>query len=483
MKRIALIVIAVLILSISALLAAPFFIPKKTYLGYITKAVEQSAPVHLELEDASLTLFPHPSIRLKNVALQILKDGVPSPFFELASLKATSDWWPLLSKRFVLNLSAEKGAVHLAEEAEGRWNYQRLVKPDQKKEPSTALQGWAFQTHGIDLRESRLLMRDRDGKESDITVKRFLLNRLEYENKEKPKIHAAGSITDAEIKAKDRTVSAIKARFDYQDNRFQLKDFSARILDGTADGDVTLVLSEKPTYTFDLNLKDIALDQASNGLVSGRGSASIKGKGEGFEQEQWNRTLDATGRLSASGVRSEKIDAFKALFRHPVWSALKAIPGVINQEAIDKIENLDTQLDKIETSFTIEKGVLRLDNLRAPLPDSFLALSGGIGLDKHVDFSGDLSLQKPLVDSLLQNDRLKSYVVDQNQALVIPLKISGEASHPAVTLDVTILQTAVQKFASDRAQEEIKKAVKPIEDQIRKQIPEKIPIKIPKLPF
>lgn len=108
-KKISLVVLALIVL----LLVVPFFIPKQTYINFVTGLAKDQYQIDLKLSDASLTLFPFFKIKLNGVSAQV--NGKADPLMKVSEMSVRLNYAPLLLHKAVLGIELIDGEVHYVE--------------------------------------------------------------------------------------------------------------------------------------------------------------------------------------------------------------------------------------------------------------------------------------------------------------------------------------------------------------------------------
>lgn len=117
-----LLIVAVLILLISALFAPSFFIAK--YQDRIIAEVQKATGRAVHIGDISAHILPNPSLELKNVKIPSVENSQFENFIEADSLRVNLELWPLLSRTVEIRSLDLNGAKIFAEQfADGNNNW------------------------------------------------------------------------------------------------------------------------------------------------------------------------------------------------------------------------------------------------------------------------------------------------------------------------------------------------------------------------
>jgi hypothetical protein len=113
---------------------------------------------------------------------------------------------------------------------------------------------------------------------------------------------------------------------------------------------------------------------------------------------------------------------------------LKKIPGTLDDSALQSLKGLDSKLNDLASAFEIVDGAVQIPRVNLKFPRAVAALGGGIGLDKSLNFAGDVSLEKALVATFVKNP--KSWRPSRNPGRWwFPIKVTGTVTRPVVAPD------------------------------------------------
>lgn len=283
----------------------------------------------------------------------------------------------------------------------------------------------------------------------------------------------SGHLTAANVRLPDQEFQNLAASFVYRDPVLRVQNLKAGTMDGTVAGSAEIGMTpQNERYDFDLSLKDIAMDRVSSvgKLVQGRGDLAVRGRGKGFDEESFARSLNGDGNLSVRRVRIPALKIFETVSRSPAWEVLKRIPGSLDERALASLSGLDSKLNDLAAAFQIVGGVVHLPRIALRFPQASAVLNGGVGFDKSLNFSGDLSLDRALVARFVKNPKLLSALTSSGP-LVVPIRITGKATAPVVVPDLGVvrsrLEAAVRKGVEEKARSVVKDAIE------KKQLPPK----------
>jgi len=497
------------------LLVVPFFIPKKVYLDWAVSAVESRYPVKLKIDDAALALLPHVSVSLKNVTA-VSTEGGKEPLLKAGRLGVGIGWTDLLAKRPDLIIGLKDAiigenlhvdgdiATELRDGEAGKSSRLKLtsrnlslstpgtlaMNSEKVSFESTLIQSaskteikngtlrlgpQSFSVNGAQSKNGAL----------DLTLASDKLN-LDYLKKILPGLRGLPPVEDAGMKARyvtdgsphakptvsgalkakkvslpDQELKNLSTNFVYRDPSLKVSDLKAETLDGTLSGGAALSLApEDQHYDFDVAVKNAAMDQISSvgKLVQGRGDLSLKGRGQGFDRAQFVKTLRGDGNLNVRGIRIPALAMFQSIAASPVWDLLKKVPGTVDDSALQSLKGLDSKVNDLASAFQIVGGVVQVPRVNLQFPNAAASLGGGIGLDKTLNFSGTVSLERALVSTFIKNPQLLD-ALTKSGPLAVPIKISGNVTHPVVLPDIEAVRSKLQAALTQGVQEKAQEAV------------------------
>ncbi|GEM_PF-5815246 len=281
-----------------------------------------------------------------------------------------------------------------------------------------------------------------------------------------------GEISAQKIETADVILSKFSGRFVYQDSHLKIIDLAAETMDGSIAGNADLHLETPiPKYTFDVALKNISVEKIPSvkNLVKGKGDLVVQGRGEGFKTEEWTKNLDGSGSLSVRNIEIPSLNVFEQVESSPAWSVAEKIPGVVSSDGLHALNKLDSKVSDLTSAFRIVNGLIQVPKVSFKFPQALANLSGGIGLDKRLDFNGTLNLDKPLVESFIRNPQLSGALVQDHESLALPIQVLGTVSNPVVTLSHEVIRERIQSYLQSQAQQKAGQIL---------QKPEEVPSKI-----
>lgn len=533
MKKIALVTGIILAL----LLVAPFFVPKSFYLGWATTAVESRYDVKLKIEDAGLRLLPRVSVTLKGVTATKTDKG-SEPVLRASLLKVGIGWMELFSKKPSLIIGIRDGIFGDDVRVDG--DIDAEIRSPETDRPgrldldsgnlsvtvpgSLAMKGenvefvsdYAQNGSKTEIKNGTLTIGPQSfavsgtqskGGALDLSLASQKLN-LDYLKKiipglkglppvdgaglkahyvsdggAKSKPTVSGDVNARKVALPDQDLDDVSANFVYRDPSLKISNLKARTLDGSMTGGAALSLApDSQSYDFDIDVKNASLNRLSSvgKLIQGRGDLSLKGRGQGFDEKSFVKTLKGNGNLNVREIKVPALEIFQSIAASPAWSLLKKIPGTLDDSALQALQGLDSKVNDLASAFEIVDGAVQVKRVNLQFPRAAAALGGGIGLDKTLNLSGDVSLEKALVASFVKNPKLLE-ALTKSGPMVVPIKITGSVTHPSVLPDVDAIRSKLQAVlvqgVQEKAQETIQKALKDGQLPKKEDLPTKEQIK------
>jgi hypothetical protein len=269
-------------------------------------------------------------------------------------------------------------------------------------------------------------------------------------------------VTATKVSLPDQDLEDVSASFVYRDPSLKISNLRAKTLGGSMTGGAALSIAPNAqSYDFDIDVKNAALKEISSvgKLVQGRGDLSLKGRGKGFDRDLFVKTLRGNGNLNVREVRVPALNMFSSIASSPVWELLKKIPGTLDDSALQSLKGLDSKLNDLASAFEIVDGAVQIPRVNLKFPRAVAALGGGIGLDKSLNFAGDVSLERALVATFVKNPKVLD-ALTKSGPMVVPIKVTGNVSRPVVAPDAGAIRSKLQAALVAGVQEKAKETVK-----------------------
>lgn len=501
------------------LLVVPFLIPKKIYLGWATGAVESRYDVKLKIEDASLAFLPRVAVTLKNVVAAKAEKG-EAPLLKADRLRVAIGWTSLLAKQPSLIIGLKNAVAGEDTRIDG--DIETDLKPPAAGRPgrleldsgnlsvsvpgSLAMTGenvsfvsdyeesgskmeltngtlkvgpQAFSVSGSRSKSGAL---DLSLASSDLNLDYLkkiipglkglppvdgagLKARYASDGGSRSKPTVSGEVNAAKVSLPDQELEAVSGSFVYREPSLKISNLKAKTLGGSLSGGAALSMApQSESYDFDIDIKNAALKEVSSvgKLLQGRGDLSLKGNGRGFDKDLFVKTLRGNGNLNVREIRIPALEAFSSIASSPVWDLLRSIPGTLDDSGLEALKNLDSKVNDLASAFEIVDGAVQVKRVNLSFPRASASLGGGIGLDKSLNLSGDIALERALVATFVKNPKVLD-ALTKSGPLSVPIKITGGVSRPVVAPDMGVirskLQAALARGVEEKAKETVKKAL------------------------
>ena len=147
------------------------------------------------------------------------------------------------------------------------------------------------------------------------------------------------------------------------------------------------------------------------------------------------------------------------IFSSPAWDVVGAIPGALNQTALQGLRGLDSKVSTLASAFQMVEGRIQVPKLELKFPNALTHLTGSIGIDKSLDFSGTTDLDKDLVSSLVLLPKLRESLGDGKGIIAVPVRVSGTIAQPLVSVDTNFIKNRVQDFVKQEAQSKVNRMI------------------------
>ena len=260
-------------------------------------------------------------------------------------------------------------------------------------------------------------------------------------------------------------LSAIMAEIEVKEDNLSINEISAKLGDGNilAKGSV-LGYQNDQQYDVSLDVSNIDLgktiDQDAQdikllGLLST--SAEIKGKGFlsllSFQPEMGKQ------KLTLKDGKLENINILKI-----VLSKLNFVPDLIEkleqnlpEKYKEKLQQDDTPLTNVEFSSYIEGGKIYLDSMNVATDAFSLGGKGTLDFDLNADIHAQIAIAQDLSKAMVDSTEEFSYLMDENEEIVIPVMITGKA--PDKLVYFPDLGYIGKKVLRNKGKQELKKVL------------------------
>lgn len=209
----------------------------------------------------------------------------------------------------------------------------------------------------------------------------------------------------------------------------------ANAFTGSVGGDVRVTLAGgEPRYTFSVAAKDLEMNDFLSHLTPAKnllyGKLKLDGKfeGAGLTAEAAKEKLKADGAGFAVDGR---------MVPNPVLLEIASLLGIPEMQEI--------RFRTLKSTFRIDTGRVRVDDLELLAPDAKWNLAGSAGFDGTIDYSLSILLSKPLADRVVAKvGAIARYLVNEKGELPVDIVLGGTATRPKVSLDLSKASSRVK---------------------------------------
>ncbi len=208
----------------------------------------------------------------------------------------------------------------------------------------------------------------------------------------------------------------------------------------------------------DLKLQDlIALDK-SPVKVEGLAAGKINIKGSGFSPEALKSSLSGNADLSVVKAKLKNINVLRA-----VLDKISVIPGLsqkieagLPEKFKQKLTAKDTVLADIKLPVVIENGRVIVKDMSLGADEFLFKANGEAGLSGDYSLEGSFLIPQELSASMVAAVSQLQYLLNEENQIYIPLKVSGNAGEMKFRVD---LQYIAQKLVANQAKQQLFKAL------------------------
>ncbi len=228
----------------------------------------------------------------------------------------------------------------------------------------------------------------------------------------------------------------IRLQFQQSENKLSVDEFFAKLGRGQFAAKATVDdYSGKQNVTGQMNVDGVDLfevveqkDQPVKlaGLVFGKWSIQA----QGLEPAKFQQSLSGGGEVDVKNGRLSDMNILKL-----VLSKISIVPGLaekLEQSLPDrykeKLTEKDTVLNKVHLVMTASNGSVTVNPAEIDADSFLLSSMGNVGFDQSYSFNGSLSIPADLSASMISVVPDLQYLLDEQQRILIPVKIKGKGS-------------------------------------------------------
>lgn len=265
-------------------------------------------------------------------------------------------------------------------------------------------------------------------------------------------LNARGKLTLTEATLGDILFEDIKLGLNTRNGRMRVFPVSARLFDGSYNGDVQIDASgSTPVLSVNeqiagVNLGKLAAAMFKKQNVTGEIKGSFRLSGRGSDTATLRRSLAGNMDFELQNGTFEGTD---------IWYELRRARALLKSEPPpEPVLPAKTEFSAVRASGVVSNGVMRNDDFYAELPYMRLSGKGDVDLAAaSVDYSLTARiLERPEFLTEATPEELEEFT-----EAVIPLKITGPLASPKVAPDVeALLQQRVEEEVKDLLEDKLK---------------------------
>jgi hypothetical protein len=286
------------------------------------------------------------------------------------------------------------------------------------------------------------------------------------------KLSLNATLSDGYVKLKEllNPIKDINIQVDSDLTNANLKSLKAIAGAGeiNAQGHVQGLLAPAPTYDFQFEVKGVNIDElldesAWPAVLKGAATGQLSGSGESFQPDAMMKALKADGSFSLANAKIEKLNILQTIL-----GKLSMIPGLADQvEAAlsstikDKLNSDTTILDKAEARIKVADKVIAIESADIESKVFSINAQGTVGLDMITAIDLKFYLASDLSAALIKSAKPLSGLLDDQQRLYIPGKITGKVPSVGYQPDMSyISKKAITAEGADQLNKQLNKVFK-----------------------
>jgi len=195
-------------------------------------------------------------------------------------------------------------------------------------------------------------------------------------------------------------------------------------------------------YSLEADAKNLAIQglivqDKSPVKVEGLASGKMKLKGQGFSPQALKSTLSGEGDVSVTQAKLRNINVLRTVLDKisviPVLA--QKVEGGLPERFKQKLEDKDTALSDIKLPVILSNGQLVVNNAVIGADEFIFDGSGEVGFDTAYTVEGSFLIPQELSASMVAQVPELQYLLNTDNQIYIPLKISGRAGQPNFIVD------------------------------------------------
>jgi len=274
------------------------------------------------------------------------------------------------------------------------------------------------------------------------------------------------SLTDAALKFRQITspITDIRMNVKITKTKILLDKTSATIGQGAikCSGAIEDYLSRQNfNATADvenLKIQDLIAQDKSSVKAEGVVLSRITLKGQGFSSQALSSNLSGEGKISISKAKLKDINVL-----HTVLDKISVIPGLaekfeanLPEHYQQKLIQKDTVFSDIELPITVENGRLLIKDTVVATDEFLFKGRTEVGFDSVFSLEGSFLIPPELSSSMVATIPEMQYLLNQDQQIFIPLKVSGKSGQIQFMVDAEYI---AKKLLANQAKTQLWKVL------------------------
>ena len=203
-----------------------------------------------------------------------------------------------------------------------------------------------------------------------------------------------------------------------------------------------------------LKIQDVIAQEGAAVKAEGTFFGRLKAKGTGFSPQAVSSTLTGEGEVSGQAIKLKGINVLRA-----VLDKIAVIPGLsekvqagLSEKYKQKLAQADTVLSDIRLPLTIENGRVLIKDTLISADEFVFKGQTQAGLDGSFSAQGSFLIPKELSAAMGTAVPQLQYLLNPNQEIYVPLKVSGKAPEMQFVVDAGYI---AQKLLANQAQTQL----------------------------
>ncbi len=270
-----------------------------------------------------------------------------------------------------------------------------------------------------------------------------------------PDINAKGQISVQKLIFRGVEFTNLSASLDVTDGILRVENVASQVYTGTIGGKVTCDFNDIDHLKFDMDFTASQIE--ANDFLS---------RFTAIHDHLFGK-LNLTASFSGAGNRVEDIKKSLTAF----GTATVTDGKLVNWELLNKLASYlkvktfkEEQIKTLRNSFRIERGRVWFDDFSASTKSGDFELSGSVGMDGSLDYKLTTVLSPELSSGFDALGDLSDYLKNDQERVVLDVKIKGSAKNPEFVLDTSKPE---ERF-KEQMREKLKQEREKVTDELKK---------------